>query len=196
LSLAPRLVPRQVIQDQPWTAARRRTAVLRFLTAKLQAASEQLQLEGARGLLELAINREHHNEVDHACLAALVARMCSPNVEVGWWRHQQLAAGRQQEQGFWLYTMCNSFSVFALLALYYVSFSFHYSRSRGAMLVPCQAAGGTSVAGQLVCHFFARPSPTSCTSTGTAGLPFHTLLSCHPPASPDHLSHLPLPCHP
>lgn len=99
------LVFPQVIQDQPWTAARRRTAVLRFLTAKLQAPSEQLQLEGARGLLELAINREHHNEVDHACLAALVARMCSPNVEVGWWWHQQLAAGRQQDEGVWLYTI-------------------------------------------------------------------------------------------
>jgi hypothetical protein len=74
--------PPQVIQDQPWTAARRRTAVVRFLTAKLQAASEQMQLEGAKGMLELAINREHHGEVDHACLAALVARMCSPNVEV------------------------------------------------------------------------------------------------------------------
>lgn len=76
------LLHEQLIKDQPWTAARRRQAVLRFLQAKLQAPSEVLQLEGATGMWELSINKEHHADMEQECLAALVERMKSRNIEV------------------------------------------------------------------------------------------------------------------
>jgi hypothetical protein len=56
--------------------------LLKFLQAGLQAPSEQLQLEAARGVWELSINKAHHAEMDHASLSALVGRLCSPNIEV------------------------------------------------------------------------------------------------------------------
>lgn len=58
--------------------------MLKFLQAKLQAPGEQLQLEGAMGMWELAINKEHHGDmVSKEALGALVERLASPNIEVG-----------------------------------------------------------------------------------------------------------------
>lgn len=75
--------------DHPWDASRRRRRLLAFLQAKLEAApesggSEALQLEGAAGLWELSVNREHHADVAGSAeaLAALVRCLASPNVEV------------------------------------------------------------------------------------------------------------------
>lgn len=70
--------------DQPWTPGRRRQLALRFLQAKLEAPSEALQLEGATGMWELAIMKEHHADMaSREALGALVTRMGSPNIEVG-----------------------------------------------------------------------------------------------------------------
>ncbi len=73
----------QLAADQPWTASRRRRLLLDFLQAKLQAPGEQLQLEGAEGMWELAVNKEHHADMlSREALGALVERLASPNLEV------------------------------------------------------------------------------------------------------------------
>jgi hypothetical protein len=82
-NLSDLLSPAQLVADQPWTAARRRQLALRFLQAKLEAPGESLQLEGAVGMWELSINRQHHADMaNREALAALLARTSSPNIEV------------------------------------------------------------------------------------------------------------------
>ncbi|KAF8071180.1 hypothetical protein HT031_001262 [Scenedesmus sp. PABB004] len=73
---------RQLIADQPWTASRRRQLVLNFLQAKLEAEDGQLQLEGARGAWELAINKAHHAEMGAQHLRPLVQHLQSASIEV------------------------------------------------------------------------------------------------------------------
>jgi len=73
----------QLVADQPWTASRRRQLVLKFLQAKLEAPGEQLQLEGAAGMWEMSINKEHHLDLlSKEASRAVVERVASPNIEV------------------------------------------------------------------------------------------------------------------
>jgi hypothetical protein len=74
----------QLISDQPWTLSRRRQLLLSFFQAKLECGDEGLQLEGAVGAWELAINKDHHADMAAAgeALGALVKRLASPNLEV------------------------------------------------------------------------------------------------------------------
>ncbi|WIA12059.1 hypothetical protein OEZ85_012136 [Tetradesmus obliquus] len=72
----------QLIADQPWNSSRRRQLLLNFLQAKMEAEDEQLQLEGARGMWELSINKPHHAEMQACHLRLLVKHLQSANIEV------------------------------------------------------------------------------------------------------------------
>jgi hypothetical protein len=50
--------------------------------ALLEAPGEELQLEGAHGLWELAICKDHHVDVLPELLAAAVKGLASPSVQV------------------------------------------------------------------------------------------------------------------
>eukprot|EP00882_Tetradesmus_deserticola_P013709 GHRQ01014559.1.p1 GENE.GHRQ01014559.1~~GHRQ01014559.1.p1 ORF type:complete len:221 (+),score=66.82 GHRQ01014559.1:175-837(+) len=72
----------QLIADQPWHSSRRRQLLLNFLQAKMEAEDEQLQLEGARGMWELSINKPHHAEMQACHLRLLVKHLQAANIEV------------------------------------------------------------------------------------------------------------------
>jgi hypothetical protein len=48
----------------------------------MEAENEQLQLEGARGMWELSINKPHHAEMQACHLRLLVKHLQSANIEV------------------------------------------------------------------------------------------------------------------
>jgi hypothetical protein len=48
----------------------------------MEAEDEQLQLEGARGMWELSINKPHHAEMQACHLRLLVKHLQSANIEV------------------------------------------------------------------------------------------------------------------
>lgn len=77
-----RLFGVQLIADQPWNSSRRRQLLLNFLQAKMEAEDEQLQLEGARGMWELSINKPHHSEMQACHVRLLVKHLQSANIEV------------------------------------------------------------------------------------------------------------------
>lgn len=60
----------------------RRRRLAAYLDAKLATDNETLQLEGAHGLWEMAIKREHHADIDAGKMAGLVARLESENLEI------------------------------------------------------------------------------------------------------------------
>lgn len=73
----------ELIKEQPWTPSKRRQLLGSYLQAKLMVEDDpELQLEGAHGMWELSINKEHHGDVERDKLAALVNRLSSPNLEV------------------------------------------------------------------------------------------------------------------
>jgi hypothetical protein len=51
--------------------------------ALLEAPGEELQLEGAHGLWELAVCKDHHADVLPELVAATVKGLASPSVQVG-----------------------------------------------------------------------------------------------------------------
>lgn len=72
----------QLTTDQPWTPSRRRQLLLHFLQAKLESEDDQLQVEGARGMWEISINKPHQAELELCHLRALVEHLQSNNIEV------------------------------------------------------------------------------------------------------------------
>lgn len=72
----------QITKDQPLSPATRRKRLAAYLDVKLKSEDETLQLEGAHGLYELAINRKHHADISHDHIAMLVQRLSSENLEV------------------------------------------------------------------------------------------------------------------
>jgi hypothetical protein len=81
-----------MIRDQPWTGGRRRRRLALYLQALLEAPGEELQLEGAHGLWELGINKEHHADISADTLAALVTGLSSPSVQVRSWHGVRMTA--------------------------------------------------------------------------------------------------------
>lgn len=53
----------QVMDDQPWTASKRRQHAATYLLAKLEAEDPELSEEGCHGFWELSINKEHHVDI-------------------------------------------------------------------------------------------------------------------------------------
>eukprot|EP00884_Botryococcus_braunii_P001895 jgi/Botrbrau1/11706/Bobra.0195s0035.1 len=71
------------ISSIPWSNSDHRKLTIRHLIAKLEAQTESLALEGARGMWELAVNKQHHGDHDSlASMKALIPHLSSANDEV------------------------------------------------------------------------------------------------------------------